>query len=107
MVLGFSALSEANSSFTNNFLRPVESQLHIEMTGFFEEGENGELYFFHDEDGTFLVSPQCFSNLSVDSLILPQRAQISGFLVGTHNSLGNSISSVSHGVLYIFNIRKL
>jgi len=106
MVLGFSAFSEASTSFTDNFLRPVDSQLHLEMTGYFEEGQGGSLHFYDEEGGVYLVSPQCYSNFSAETLELPQQAQISGFLVGTHNSIGNQFVTAAPGVLYIFSIIK-
>lgn len=106
MVLGFSAFSEANSDFTNDFLKPVDSQLRTEMTGFFEEGQNGALNFYDNDGDIYLVSPQSYSNFSAESLVLPQKATVSAFLVGTHNSLGAYFNSFAPAVLYVFSITK-
>ena len=107
MVLGFSAFSEATSNFTENFLKPTQSQLHLEMTGVFEEDVSGNLYFFTNSGGAFLVSPQCYTNFSAQNLELPQEAEISGFLIGTHNSLNQNFETNSPGVLFIFDVKKL
>ena len=103
MVLGFSAFSEANTSFTEKFLQPTDSQVHLEITGVFEEDVHGNLFFYADNSEAFLVSPQSFSNFSAHSLELPQEAGVSGFLVGTHNSV-NQAFSATLGILYIFNV---
>jgi len=107
MVLGFSAFSEARTDFTQNFLKPTNSQLHLEMTGVLEEDVSGSLYFYANSGEIFLVSPQCYTNFSAHSLELPQEANISGFLVGTHNSVNQHFKVSSPGTLYIFNIDKL
>ena len=103
MVLVLSALSKANTNFTNDFLKPVESQLHIEISGVFEE-DQGALYFVADEGTVYHVTPQCYSNFSAKELVLPQKARISGFLV--KNFPTSELNSVQPGSLYIFSIVK-